>query len=75
MNNFFRILFIVSGLILMIGFGLCGAVGLTSGVTEIARTGSGAVFIVLGLIGLGIAFVVGRAVWSSLGKLRRPPSE
>ena len=71
MKEAFRILGIVFSLLFMAGFGMCGAWGLILG---FAPSGYGALFIVCGLVGLGIACVF----WFPLRALLRqgkPPRD
>ncbi len=75
MSKIFRMISILGALILLVGFGLCGALGVTAGIAEIDRTGSGGLFIVLGVVGLIIAFFCGLAVRKQIAKLRQPPSD
>jgi len=73
MESFFRVLGIVICLALMVGFGVCGLMGVVAG---ISGSGIGAVGIVLGLVGLAISagcFLIVRSVLKG-GANKQPPA-
>ena len=61
MTTIFRIIIIVICLILLIGFGVCGAMGLQAGFLSDASSG-GSPFIFLGFAGLAISIALAFAI-------------
>ncbi|WP_075794542.1 hypothetical protein [Massilia putida] len=77
MNNIARGILTVILCVVLVGFGVCGAMGAFGGLAGLARgSGDGRSFapmlIGLGLVGLGIAWVCGMAVVRLWRK--RPPA-
>jgi hypothetical protein len=67
MNNVVRGILTVILCLVLVGFGVCGAMGTFGGLADLAgRSGAGRSFaptlIGLGLVGLGIAWVCGMAI-------------
>jgi hypothetical protein len=59
--------------VFLIGFGVCGALGAINGASAIVSSGAGGegtLFVVLGILGLLIAFGCGTAI---AGLWRKPP--
>ena len=73
MANIGRVILILIGLLAMVGFGWCGAVGVIAGVSNAER--GGLMFAGLGLVGVAIAAYCAWGVWRTVGKMRRPPPD
>ena len=73
MANFGRVIIILIGLIAMVGFGWCGAVGLIVGVGN-AEQGY-LMFAGLGLVGVAIAAFCAWGVCRTVRNMRRPPPD
>lgn len=64
MMQLLRVLGILIGLVVMTGFGLCGAFGVLTGVVNLAssRSNDAAVIVIYGALGLAIGYVAWRLV-------------
>jgi hypothetical protein len=79
MNTFTRILLVVAIVVVAvigIGFGLCGVVGLTMGLTNRGLGGDVLFVVFCGVSGIGIAIGAGILIYTTLWKaLRRKDPE
>lgn len=74
MGNIARVIAIAVGLVLMVGFGLCGVTGLVSAFEGSGEEVPSRLFVMLGLTGLAIAGLIGWGVWRTIAKMRKPPA-
>jgi hypothetical protein len=64
MMGFLRMLAIALGMLMTVGFGLCGALGVVASVG--GNFGGRWILLVCGLIGLALSYGIGRDVWRAM---------